>query len=94
MTYNQVAAAVGWHHVVFNWNGTTYDIWLDGVKTTTFATSGHAKLANITSLRIGGDVSSGYYFNGKLSSVKCYGTQLTDASVIQHFNALRGRYGI
>ena len=95
MTYNQVSAAVGWHHVVFNWNGTTYDIWLDGVKTPTYAhASGHAKLANITSLRIGSDVSSGYYFNGNLSSVKCYNVNLTDASVLQNFNALRGRYGL
>jgi hypothetical protein len=95
MTYNQVAAAVGWHHVVFNWNGSTYDIWLDGVKTTTYAhSSGHAKLANITSLRIGGDVTSGYYFNGKLSSVKCYNLQLNDGVVAQNFNALRSRYGI
>jgi hypothetical protein len=96
MTYNQVAAAVGWHHVVFNWNSSTYDIWLDGTKTTTYAHSsgGHAKLVNITSLRIGGDVASGYYFNGRLPVVKCYNTQLTDAQVSQNFNAVRGRYGI
>jgi hypothetical protein len=95
MTYNRVSAAVGWHHVVFNWNGTTYDIWLDGVKTTTYAhDSGHAKLANITSLRIGGDVSSGYYFNGKLPIIRCYNTQISDTQVLQNFNALRGRYGI
>jgi hypothetical protein len=95
MTYNQIAAPVGWHHVVFNWNGTTYDIWLDGVKTTTYAhSSGHAKLANITSLRIGGDVTAGYYFNGRITSVKCHNVQLTDEEVLQGFNTQRLRYGI
>jgi hypothetical protein len=95
MTYNRTSAAVGWHYVAFNWNGTTYDIWLDGIKTTTYAhTSGHAKLATISSLRIGGDVSSGYYFNGRLSNVKCYNNQLTDSAIQQNFNATKSRYGL
>jgi hypothetical protein len=95
MTYNRNAVSVGWHNWTFNWNGATYDIWVDGVKTTTYAHSnGHAVLQGITSLRIGGDVSSGYYFNGKISVVKCYSSNLTDAQVLQNFNALRGRYGI
>ena len=43
---------------------------------------------------IGGDVSSGYYFNGRLSNVKCYNAQITDSSIQQNFNALKGRFGI
>lgn len=93
MTYNRDSASIGWHNVVFNWNGTTYDIWLDGVKTTTYAhSSGHAKLANITSLRIGADVTSGYYFNGQIPVVKCYNRQLSDDEVIKNFNSLKNRF--
>jgi hypothetical protein len=94
MTYNRDYAAPGWHHVVFNWNGTNYDIWINGVKTTVYPNSaGHAKPPIITAIRVGGDVSSGYYFNGQLPVVRTYSTGLTDEQVLQNFNATRGRYG-
>lgn len=92
-TYNRDYVAVGWHNTVFNWNGTTYDIWTDGVKTTTYTMSGGATLQNISSLQIGYS-SPGYYFNGNLPSFLCYSTQQTDAQVVQNFNAQRTRYGI
>jgi hypothetical protein len=94
MTYNREYAAPGWQHVVFNWNGSYYDIWINGVKTTVYPNSaGHAKPATITAIRVGGDVSSGYYFNGQLPVVRTYSTGLSDAQVLQNFNATRGRYG-
>lgn len=95
MTYNRDAVPVGWHNWTFNWNGVTYDIWVDGVKTTTYAHSqGNAGITGITTLIIGGSLSQPYYFNGQIASVKCYSGNLTDAQVLQNFNALRGRYGI
>ena len=95
MTYNRVQVPVGWHNWTFNWNGVTYDIWIDGVKTTTYAHSnGHAVLQGITSLRIGGNPTDGYYFNGRISVVKCYSSNVTDTQVLENFNTLRGRYGI
>jgi hypothetical protein len=92
-TYNRDYVASGWHNTVFNWNGSQYDIWTDGVKTTTYTMSGGATLQNITSLQIGYS-SPGYYFNGKIASMKCYSSQLTNEQVLQNFNAQRGRYGI
>jgi len=93
-TYNRNAVPVGWHNFVFNWNGSTYDIWIDGVKTTTYAASaGHATLQSITSLQIGYS-SPGYYFNGRIPVVKCYNTQLSDVQVLQNFNATRGLFGV
>lgn len=95
MTYNQTPAPIGWHHLSFNWNGSYYDIWLDGVKTVVYGhPSGHAKLAQITSLTIGGDPYSNYYFYGKLPMVSCYNRQLSDGEVQQNFNSQRQRYGI
>ena len=95
MTYNRDAVPVGWHNWTFNWNGTTYDIWVDGIKTTTYAHSqGNAGITGITTLIIGGSLSQPYYFNGQIASVKCYSGNLTDTQVLQNFNALRGRYGI
>lgn len=94
-TYNRDAVPAGWHNFVFNWNGTTYDIWIDGVKTTTYPISGttHASLLSISSLQVGYS-SPGYYFNGQIPVVKCYNRQLSDAEVTRNFNALRGRYRI
>lgn len=96
-TYTQDEVPAGWHHVVFNWNGSTYDIWMDGIKRNTYAhaTNGHAKLLqNITVLRAGADASTGYYFHGELPAVKLYSSPLTDTEVLQNFNATRSLYGI
>lgn len=92
-TYNRDYVAAGWHNTVFNWNGSQYDIWTDGVKTTTYTMTGGATLQNITSLQIGYS-TPGYYFNGRIPSVKCHNVQLTDAEVLQGFNLHRSRYGI
>lgn len=95
MTYNREYVPIGWHDFTFNWNGTTYDIWIDGEKTTTYAHSnGHAKLINLSAIRIGGDIVGSYYFNGKIKYVKMYDRQLSDTEVIHNFTASRGRLGI
>jgi hypothetical protein len=95
MTYNREYAAVGWHHVIFNWNGTQYDIWLDGVKTTTYAHSGgHAKLVSLTSLAIGRGYIENYFFNGKIAIVKVYNRSLTDIENTRNFIATKGRFGL
>jgi len=96
-TYNRDYVAVGWHNTVFNFNGTTYDIWTDGVKTTTYFMSGggwsSAPLQNITSMQIGYS-SPGYYFNGKMPVIQAYNAQLTDAQVLQNWTVGRVRFGI
>jgi hypothetical protein len=95
VTYNRDYVAAGWHNTVFNWNGTTYDIWTDGVKTTTY-TGGvgyQANLVNLSSIQIGYS-SPGYYFNGKIPVVKCYNRRLSDDEVLQNFRVLRSRFGI
>ena len=95
MTYTRDIVPVGWHNVVFNWNGTTYDIWVDGIKSTVYAsTFGHATLQAITNFVVGKNVQSNYFFNGKIAALKMYNQQLNDSDIQQNFNALRGRYGI
>jgi hypothetical protein len=95
LTYTQAAVPIGYHNWVFNWNGSNYDIWVDGVKQTVYAsTSGHALLQTFTStIRLANNNSS-YYFNGKIYSFKLYTSQLNDSQVIQNYNATKGRYGL
>ena len=92
-TYNQTAVPVGWHNWVFNWNGSNYDIWIDGAKTTTYNMSGGATLQSLSNLQIGYS-SPGYYFNGKIPIVKVYDRQLSDIEVLRNFNAIRKRFNV
>lgn len=95
-TYTRQQVAIGWHHIVFSWNGTTYDIYVDGVQQTAYPLSGglgSAPLQNLSSIQIGYS-TPGYYFNGNYGIVNCYSSALSSTQVIQNFNALRGRYGI
>jgi hypothetical protein len=92
-TANQVYAGVGYHHVVFNWNGTTYDIWVDGVNTVTQYLSGYnyAQLITATSIKLGNDVS-GYCFNGQIPVTKIYNRALSEGEVKQNYNKYKTRF--
>ena len=94
-TANQAAAGVGYHHVVFNWNGTTYDIWLDGVNTPTQYLSGNnpATLLTASSIKIGNDVSN-YAFNGQLPITKIYNRALTAQEVKQNYLHYKTRFNL
>jgi hypothetical protein len=94
-TANQVAAGVGYHHVVFNWNMTTYDIWLDGVKTPTQYLAGYlpAGLLTANSIKIGNDVS-GYAFNGKIPVTKIYNQPLLDSQIYNNYLMYKTRFSI
>ena len=94
-TANQVAAGVGYHHVVFDWNGTTYDIWLDGVNTPTQYLSGNnpATLLTASSIKIGNDVSN-YAFNGQIPITKIYNRALTAQEVRQNYQQYKTRFNL
>jgi hypothetical protein len=95
-TYINQTIPIGFHNWVYNWNGSNYDIWVDGVKKNAIAGStGHASLTQQSSTNyIAYRQSSEYYFYGNIYCIKIYGSQITDSQVSQNFNALRGRYGI
>lgn len=94
-TSNRVYAAVGYHHVVFNWNGTTYDIWVDGVNSTTYYLSGsnYATLITASSIKLGNDVNN-YAFNGIIPVTKIYNRALTASEISQNFNSYKKRFNL
>lgn len=95
MTHTRDTVPVGWHNIVFNWNGSQYDIWVDGQKSTTYAANfGHAPLQNLTSAVIGKNSQSNYFFNGRIGSVRMYAGQVSDSDIRKNFDAIRRRYGI
>lgn len=86
----------GIYNWVFNWNGSHYDIWVNGVKQNVYAsTGGHAVLQTYTSttMYLATDNAT-YEFWGNIYVFKMYTSQLTDAQVLQNFNALRNRFGV
>jgi hypothetical protein len=94
-TSNRVYVAAGYHHVVFNWNGTTYDIWVDGVNTTTYYQSGsnYAPLITASSIKLGNDMD-GYCFNGSIPVTKIYNQALSADEVIQNFKSYKKRFNL
>jgi hypothetical protein len=94
-TSNRVAAAVGYHHVVFNWNGITYDIWVDGVNTTTYYQNGTtpAGLITATSIKLGRDVDN-YCFNGQIPITKIYNRALSAVEVKQNYQQYKSRFNL
>lgn len=94
-TNTRTAVASGWHHLVFNWNGSYYDIYVDGVQQDVYAhTDGHATLITLSHLTLGNSVSPNYAFNGNLNMVKIYNRSLTTSEISANFKAIKGRFNI
>jgi hypothetical protein len=80
----------GFYSIVYN--GSNVSIYRNGILEGSQATTGTADWSN--GLKIGMYTGAGYYYQGKIGSVKFYNRALTAAEVSQEFNALRGRYGL
>jgi hypothetical protein len=96
LTYTNQAVPIGIHNFVFNWNGTHYDIWVDGAKQTVLAGGGgHASLITYTNVPIHLCSDTGTYeFWGTIYSFFMYDNALSDFQVLQNYNATKRRYGL
>jgi len=76
-----------WHHMFFNWNGTTYDIWLDGEQKSTIQRStGHAKLqTNVSAISPGKNIGYNYYHSGSIAKIRAYDRALLDSEISQNY---------
>ena len=95
-TSTKTARPIGYHHLLFNWNGSSYDIWVDGDKEITYPLSGttHTGLVTISSaVKVGTDPDN-YFYNGKIPVVKGYSRALTTSEILQNFATYRARYKI
>jgi len=76
-----------WHHLLINWSGSVYEIWLDGTNVQNAAT-GTPTLINASSIEIGRrSASPNYYFNGEIDEVAIWDTQLTSCDVAGIYQA-------
>lgn len=89
-----------WYNVVVNFNGTKYDIYLNGVLLTTTAnvTGNTVLLSSISYVAIGGrrytGVPWGAFFNGKIGSVISHERSLTATEISSNFATQRRKYGL
>ena len=93
LNYSTTTVNTGaWFHGVATYDGSNVRIYINGVKESTTARTG-----TITpgTLYVGSNSGgSSEFYVGQLGFVKMYNTVLTDAQVLQNFNAIRGRYGL
>jgi len=78
-----------WHHIVTVHNGTSLDIYLDGIKQNSSPVTVVALNANIgDDFTIGRyTISPGYYWDGKIDEVAIWNTVLTEQEVQSIYNA-------
>lgn len=91
--YHETGAAMArnaWHHVVGVWNGTQLHQWTDGVKTSVSTTSSTTNLYGVEM----GEEGAGRQFSGGIAQARVYNRALTDAEVLDNFNATKGKFGL
>jgi len=81
-----------WHYIVSRRSGSTHTILGDGITNTVSQTLG-TDLLNTNLLRIGhSDQPNGDELEGNIGLVKIYNRALTDAEILQNYNALKNRF--
>jgi hypothetical protein len=87
----------GWNNIVFNWNGSNYDIYLNGDQKTVFSgtsPSGHVSLITSAEFSLGKGDTPSSYFPGKIANTFLYSQSLSNAEIIQNYNAQKSRFGL
>lgn len=82
-------------HIAYSYSGTNAKSYKNGVLQSNITMDGPMDSGNFTynfGRQSGGSTTA--FVDMSLYSVQFYDNQLTDAQVLQNFNALRGRYGI
>ena len=78
-----------WSQITATRNGGTYKLYIDGVQVNVTRTGS----TNDFSIRtIGWSFSNSYAFSGNISNTLIYNTALTDAEVLQNYNAQKNRF--
>ena len=89
---NTIVNTGAWFYAAATYNGSTVNIYINGVLDASYARTGSQTPGN---LRIGSnDNGAGEFFNGDLPIVRMYSTALSQSQIIQNFNAQKSRFGL
>ena len=86
-------SANNWYHIVGNYDGANFRLYINGVNQVTTANTG-TPTANTGGIRLMRRWDSDEYWSGNLSIVKIYNRALSATEIKQNFEATRDRYGI
>jgi hypothetical protein len=77
-----------WYHIVLTWDGTNYNVFVNGVSKANGTYSGLSTLAPIADIGNEGNPSyrDSYSFNGTIDEVRIYNRPLTSEEVLEHYN--------
>ncbi len=100
-TVNNLGVLNQWTHFVFVMNTGSYTsnkIYINGVSQTMVQIQGSISAANANFNNgagiIGGWLGGGYLYNGYMSTFRVYNKELTQAEVLQNYNATKDRYDL
>jgi hypothetical protein len=79
--------------VTYNRTSGRTDIFLNGVNLGNVTPFGGDEIASNVNGEYGGE-GNGAQWNGRLGPLLIYNRALSNAEIVQNFNALRGRYGL
>jgi hypothetical protein len=82
-----------WNHVCVTGDSSNLKLYLNGVINQTFSFGTPApRTSGSYNLRVGADSASARNLNGDIGPLKIYNKVLTDAEVLQNYNALKNRF--
>lgn len=87
-------SASTWYHITWSFNAGASKIYVNGSLAFTDSSRGVYSGGSDSPLFIGGRNDVTHLTNGNIGLVRAYSRMLTDAEVLQNFNANKSRYGI
>jgi len=95
MTYIRDTADSNFHNLSVNWNGSNYDMYLDGIEKTIYpGTEGHLSQININHLNLGRSNNSSHRHEGNISNCQIYNRALSASEILYNYDTLKGRFGL
>jgi len=93
----QVGASITqntWTHIIFTRTGTTYYCYKNGVLVNSQSDTDVNYSGTGRTILLGGGLPDFGYMNGRIANTTVYNKVLSQAEVLQNFNAYRGRFGV
>lgn len=88
-------STTNWQHVVSSYNGSTHNMYINGVKQTSETVKTNTiNTGGTFTMNVGRNTTGVAYFNGRIAVVRAYDRGLTPEEIQQNFNATRARFGV
>ena len=90
LTVTYLISTTTWYHIVQTFSSGVAKLYINGELEG--SASGLTSTSNTSALRLGSHAGSNYFMNGDLAKVNIYNIALTDAQVLNNYNATKNRF--